>query len=526
MLIEAPGSAKRMHFPKWVWITGAILLAAMLAGTVWLATNWPFTRAAVIAALQEASGRQVRIRTFSVSYFPPGCTAGDVHFLRHQHPEAPPIITIQKLAITGSFTGLFRSPKRLASVRVVGMHMIVPPKTGDSDTTSVFLNSGPGAKALAISRIVADGAVLEFLQQDRKEKPYVLKVDRLAITDVGAGTSMAYRAALTNTEPPGVIRAEGKFGPWNPADIGATPVSGNYTYDDIDLSVFAGVAGRGHARGQFSGPLSRIQTAGTVDVAGFRVDGSDHSAPLATTYQATVNGTNGDVLLNPATAQYRNSEFSVRGWIARREGTKGKSASFAVSVPKGRIDDLLYLLTKGRPGLSGAVTAHGTFLWPPGPEKFLQKIRMDLEFGISGSRFTSPVTQDSINRISESAGGEKKKQEDADPRVVLSQVRGNVRISGGVATITNGSFEAPGADAATHGTYDLLTHKVDLHGTLRTRGRLSDTTSGFKALLLKSVTPLFRKKDSVRLIPFQITGAYGNTSIAIDWKKDLLGSGK
>src|SRR5208282_3839187 len=118
--------------------------------------------------------------------------------------------------------------------------------------------------------------------EDRGKKSYLLKIDRLGITDVGSGTRMSYRTTLTNTEPPGVIQAEGKFGPWDPNDMGATPVSGSFSYDNIDLSIFKSISGMGHARGQFSGRLGQIQTHGSVDVAAFHVDGSDHNVPLAT----------------------------------------------------------------------------------------------------------------------------------------------------------------------------------------------------------------------------------------------------
>ena len=146
---------------------------------------------------------------------------------------------------------------------------------------------------------------------------------------------------------------------------------------------------------------------------------------------------------------------------------------------------------------------------------------MDIVFGMNGSRFTSPNTQDSVDRISESAQGEKKKQEDEDPQTVLSEVHGNIQLRNEVTAISNGSFQVPGADAAVHGTYNLLNQRVDLHGTLDTRGHLSDTTSGFKAQVLKAITPMFKKRGDTRIVPFQITGSYGNTTVGIDWKKDL-----
>ena len=201
MLVERPPAAAGHKIPKWLWIAGAVLVLGIAAGIVALAVRWPFNKDAITKALEEASGRTVQISTFSNSYFPPGCTAEGIKFLRHRHPELTPIITMQKLTIQGSFTGLFGSKKRLSAVRVVGTHMIVPPETEPGNP--VELNAGPGGKSLAISKITADGALLEFIHENPAEKPYVLKIDRLEITNVGSGAPMSYRATLTNTEPPG-----------------------------------------------------------------------------------------------------------------------------------------------------------------------------------------------------------------------------------------------------------------------------------------------------------------------------------
>jgi hypothetical protein len=234
---------------------------------------------------------------------------------------------------------------------------------------------------------------------------------------------------------------------------------------------------------------------------------------------AETDGTNGDVSLTPVVARFRGTRIEVRGSVAGHEGGKGKTADFDVAVPKGRLDDLLYLFTKDEPGMSGDVTVNGKFQWPPGPRGFLEKIRLDLAFGMGDSRFTNPNTQDSIDHLSESAGGESKKVQNEDPRTVLSQLRGNIQVRNGISAISNGSFDVPGAHATVRGTYNLLSQRVDLQGTLDTKGSLSDATTGFKALVLKAIIPLFKKEKSVRIVPFQITGAYGNTSVGIDWKR-------
>jgi hypothetical protein len=520
VLIEESRVAKwRAPSPNWLWTIGAVFLGVIVIAMILLAAHWPFTEEAITLALQEASGRPVQIRTFSKTYFPPGCIAEGIRFLRHKHPEDQPIITVEKLIVQGSIAGMFTSPKRLSAVRVMGMRMAIPPKSAEESSARVPLNSGVGGKSLAISKITADDVVLEFLPEDRNKESYILKIDRLGITGVGAGAPMSYRATVTNTEPPGVIRSEGKFGPWNPNDVGATPVSGSFTYDNIDLGIFRSISGTGHARGQFSGPLGQVQTHGSIDVSAFHVDGSDHTIPLAVTFDATVNGTNGDVLLNPAVARFRGTEIEVRGGIAGHEGEKGKTADFTLAVAKGRVDDLLYLFTKSQPGMSGNVMVTGRFVWPPGPGKFLEKIRLDLVFGMGDSRFTNPKTQVSIDHVSESAGGESKKEQDQDPRTVLSELRGNIQVRKGISAIPNATFEVPGAHATVHGTYNLLNQSVDLRGTLDTQGTLSDMTTGFKALVVKAITPLFKKEKSMRIVPFEITGAYGNTSVGIDWKK-------
>lgn len=517
MLIERVPATKD-PIPKWLWILGGILFVVIAFAGVSLATHWPFTREAVTRALEAASGRSVQISTFSQMYFPPGCTAEGIRFLRHKHPDAEPLITVEKLLIQGSLIGMFTSPKRLSAVRIVGMHVRIPPRDPDGEgKNAVLLNSGPGGQSLAISKITADNAQLEFLPREPNGKVYCLKIDRLGIRDVGSGAPMSYRVTLTNTEPPGVIRSDGKFGPWRPDDVGATPVSGSYTYDDIDLGHFHGVSGNGQAQGTFSGPLSRIQTRGGVDVDAFQVDGTGHPVRLATTFDAIVNGTNGDVFLNRAVARYRRTAIDVGGWIAGHPGEKGKTVGLDVAVPQGRLEDLLFLFAKSQPGMTGNVILNGKFDWPPGPRKFIEKIRLDLVFGMSGSRFTKPGTEESIDRISESAQGESRKEEDEDPRTALSQIRGHIHLSGGIASISDASFTVPGATATVRGTYRLQDQRVDLHGVLDTKGHLSDTTSGFKALVLKAITPLFKKKHSVRIVPFKIIGAYGDTSVTIDW---------
>ena len=79
----------------------------------------------------------------------------------------------------------------------------------------------------------------------------------------------------------------------------------------------------------------------------------------------------------------------------------------------------------------------------------------------------------------------------------------------------------PGGSAQLQGTFNLLNRVVDIRGILQTDGKLSEATSGFKAFVLKVVTP-FMKKNRVTVVPFTIKG----TSLQPVFNLDLDGKRK
>jgi len=518
MLIERHAGAprtERRHIPLWLKIIAGCIIGLVAAGVILLATHWPFSRDAITRALESATSRRVEIGGFSQSYFPPGCTAENVRVLSDGQQDGQPLITLRKIVVQGSFTGMFTSPKRLARVKLVGMHLVIPHKGPHS--TGVALNTGAGGKGLAISRIVADGAVLDFVKEERNKPPYRLTVNKLIVTGVNEGKPMAYQTVLTNTEPPGVIRAQGKFGPWHPNDPGSTQVSGAFTYTDADLGEFHGINGKLQGKGTFQGPLGHMETEGTTEVPSFHVSGSANAVHLNVSFHAIVNGTNGDTYLEPADATFLRSRLIARGGIEDGNGQQGKTATLAISVPSGRIEDILRLFVKTKSApVSGAVSISGKLVWPPGPADFVRKIRMDLDFGIDRGRFTSENTQGTIDKLGKSGEGESKSELKEDPRTLLSDLRGHVAFRDGIANFQNVSLAVSGASAKIHGTYSLVDSQVDLDGVLYTRGKLSDATSGLKAVLAKLITPFFKKKHDVKQIPFKITGTFADANVSLD----------
>jgi hypothetical protein len=128
----------------------------------------------------------------------------------------------------------------------------------------------------------------------------------------------------------------------------------------------------------------------------------------------------------------------------------------------------------------------------------------------------NPHTQAGVGKLSESAQKAEKWGHPEDPATVLSNLKGHVVAKDGIATLSNLSFSVPGAYARMHGTFSLVDHNVDLHGTLVTTGKVGDATTGLKAVLVKAVTPLFKKRASARIVPFKITGKYQHTTVALD----------
>jgi len=503
---------------RWCLIVGTIVVIGTGVVAIQLVRNWPFTKQAVTIALQDRFARTVEIRNFRGTYFPPGFIAEGISFLHRQHKNLPPLITVRTLILQASYAGLFSIHKRVGRVQVIGLHVLVPPKSTNGKSNSVMpLTDSSSAKSLAIAEIQADGALLEFMSSRSDKEPFKIEVHRLILDHVGENGPIFFRAALLNTEPPGEIRSTGQFGPWNADEPGSTPVSGSYTFENANLGVFEGIAGTLSSRGKFSGTLEHIETQGGADVPNFHVSDSSHIVHLSTEFQAEVDATNGDTLLQSVRSHFERTTVLSSGGVTGQPGQRGKTVALEMAVKDGRIEDLLRLITEDKhPSMTGNLSLRARIKLPPGPPGFLKKLDLEGDFGVTHERFTNAAVQAPVNKLTESARGENKKQETEDPETVLSYLKGHVSVKAGIATLSHVSFSAPGTLAQIRGTYNLLNKTVNLQGVLHTNGKLSDTTSGFKAIVLKAVSP-FLKKKSVTEVPFTVGGTSTQPSFALDF---------
>jgi hypothetical protein len=506
-----------LSFPKsrkFILSAACVTAAVLLAGTIFLVARWPFSREAVLKDLQDASLSKVDIGVFHGTYFPrPGCVLEHVTFQHNGKPGTPPLITIERVRIEGSFLGLFSKHVRL--VRAEGMRVLIPPRGSEEHFQT------PKRSPFVIDDLVANGALLEVASREAGKQPLSFSFHNFVLNHVGSDGPAAFQARLSNPEPPGEITTAGRFGPWNVDHVGETAVSGEYLFQQADLSVFRGIAGQLSSSGKFSGVLDRIEVWGLTDTPAFTVTSSSHREQLRTQFHAVVNGENGDTFLQKVAATFWKTTVWSEGSVAGTASQPGKTASIELAAKDGRIQDILLLFVRSeRAPMSGMVSFRAKVAIPPGRRPFLEKVQLQGDFGIDAGSFTKSDTQEGVNRLSEGAQGEndhhKADKDEDDPANRLSDLKGHVLLRDGTARLSNLSFSVPGALAQMQGTYSLITEKIDLRGTLRTNSEPSDTTHGMKSMLLKVLDPFFKKKHTGYAMPVKITGTYEHPAFGLD----------
>ena len=89
-----------------------------------------------------------------------------------------------------------------------------------------------------------------------------------------------------------------------------------------------------------------MDTNGQIDVPDFGVSGSSHSIHLDSSFQAVVDGTNGDVFLQNVDSHFQRTTVTSKGSVAGQHGKHGKTVQLEMAVSTGRIEDLLFLFTE------------------------------------------------------------------------------------------------------------------------------------------------------------------------------------
>jgi len=354
-----------------------------------------------------------------------------------------------------------------------------------------------------------------IIPNERDKPSRVWQIHQLAMQSVTFDRPMPFEATLTNAVPPGEIHTKGRFGPWQSTRPGATPLEGTFTFSDADLSVFKGISGMLSAHGEFGGSLGRIGVHGETRTPRFTVSVSGNPVPLYANYHTTVDGTNGDTLLDRIDASFLKTSLVAKGSVVATPGKNGRTVTLDVVMDKARVEDVLRLAVKApKPPMTGAMKLRTKFLLPPGDRDVVEKLQLDGQFEIATARFTNIDIQKKVDELSHRSRGA---TSDSDQSSVVSDFSGRFTLRDGTLALPMLTFNTPGARVQLTGTYKLRPEMLDFKGVLLMDAKISETQKGWKRLILKAVDPLFATTGGGgSTIPIRIKGTPSAPSIGLD----------
>lgn len=501
-----------------------VLVLAAIA-VVAVASMIPITsaraRQAVIAQLSARLDSTVELESFEMRLLPRLSASGrGLAIHHHGRQDVPPLISIRQFAVSGGFLQLLRG--HVNQVTVEGLDIMIPPH--DQRKNDDTPNDAPGKDSskkdgdsamgsMVIDRLESLDARVTILKSDPKKTPKVWAIHRLHMRSVG-DQSMPFEALLTNAVPPGEIATEGNFGPWDREEPGRTPLEGTFQFDRADLSVFKGISGILSSTGSFEGELGRIDVDGQTDTPDFTVEVGGHPVPLHTTYSATVDGTNGDTILNRIDASFLKTSLVAKGRVVdTTPGQPGRMVKVDVVIDRGRIEDVLLLAVKSTRPIVGGLSLQTSLVIPPGDQDVVEKLKLDGRFSMTNAHFTNVNVGQKITELSQRARG---KQPDPQEKPVGSDFAGQFTLDGGKLTIPAVAFDVPGAGVRLAGYYNLRQEDMDFRGSLLTDAKVSQMTTGWKSWLLKVLDPLFGRDGGGSSIPIKVTGTRKAPSFGLD----------
>jgi len=535
---RTPTHSRLPHFLRsrrfWIWCGGTACVFLIGIGiTMEYAVHHaePILRKRVIETLSTRFQTPVQLDALHISVFRGLAVTGEglvVPGIATQGQVAVPLLTVKSFEFHTSIRSLLRTPMHVETVYVQGLAFSLPPH-GERPKMPRQQNGG-NKITIAVDRIICTDSLLVIETNKPNKLPLEFDIAKVTLTNVGPGQPFHFVANLTNPKPVGDIASSGSFGPFHIEDPADTPVSGQYTFSNADLSTTKGITGILSSTGDYGGVLNNILVDGETQTPDFALDVSDHAVPLNTTFHAIVDGTTGDVTLSPVHAKLLQTEFTATGTITRIKGVPGHDIELNVTMDQGRIEDILTLGFKTTPPLmNGTLGLHAKLSIPQGHVPVSQKMKLDGDFSIAGATFNNPKVQDKVDMLSLRAEARPKEANPtgASGNVVASHMTGNISIADREIDVSQLQYDLPGAQVLLDGDYTMDGKTFEFHGLVRTKATLSHMTTGIKSALLKPVDPFFHKNGAGAQIPVKISGTKDEPHFGLDLhNKDTKDKGK
>ena len=385
---------------------------------------------------------------------------------------------------------------------------------------------------MVVDQLVADDAKLVIIPRDRSRLHRTWVMHRLRVRNVSVDTAMPFESTLTNAVPPGENQTEGTFGPWHRDDPGHTPIEGRFTFDHADLGVFKGISGTLASTGTYSGRLETIRATGEADVPNFKVDIGGHEVPLHASYDAVIDGTNGDTRLDRVDAKFLNTSVRASGGVYDVEGVKGRDVKMAVVIDSGRLEDVMRLVVNSRQAADDWRLEAAGELRHPGQRDGCRRqaaaggTLLDRRRPVHECRRAAGDQRDELARERQAREGRAKTSAEPKP-AVRSVGRQTSRGSSSCATACCGFRRSSSTSRAPllrlSGRVRAPPRDLAFTGNLYMDAKVSQTVTGWRSWLLKVADPLFRENGQT-VVPVKIAGTRSAPAFGMEvgriFKKD------
>jgi hypothetical protein len=580
-----PGRLKRWL----IWTAVVVLVICVAIGiavAILLHRAEPLLRAALIDNLQKRFHSKVELDNLHVSvvdgfwiegnglkiWLPPEA----IHELDPQAASAPaeqaewrtqPWIVVGKFKFHVSWRIRPGAPIEVSVIHVEGARVLLPPKKDrphlsmpgshagsqsgaknglpqptdatetPSQPTPQAANSGLFKMPhFTVHRIECEKAelVIERQQDPNRDPakppkvPLTFELNKITLLPDSSGGPVAYSVDMVNAKPIGTIHSTGHFGPWVSGDPGSLPITGDYSFDNADLSTIKGIAGILASTGHYTGTLRRLETDGETRTPDFRLE-RVHKGPgvlLTTKFHAIVDGTNGNTYLEPVDAVLGHTHFVAKGQVVRADdvtpGAHGHDITLQVKMDRGRIEDILEIAADAdQPFLTGNLTLNTSFHLPPNSpgqeQKVFDRLVLDGQFHLSGSRFNNASMQGKIAQLSLRGQGKPDEVKTVDPETILSEIEGHFKLGNGMLQLPDLTYKVPGAKILAHGVYGLQGGTLDFEGDADLDATVSQIVGGWKGILLKPVDGYLRKNGAGTDVPIHVKGTRKDPKFGVDF---------
>ena len=531
---RTPKNAGHALLWKWIGIAVLIILAgAVVAARLVIARAEPILKARVIETLSNRFQSKVELASFHVSLANGIEVSGGglkIFGKTDPNPYEPgvqPLIAVQEFRFQTALPSLFRTPMHVETVYVKGLELNITPKEDRGEMKS--MGSGTGKMTIIVDKFVCEDTKLLINTSKPGKPPLEFAIGDLRMKDVGPGQPMPFNATLVNPKPVGNIQSSGLFGPWQQDSPRDTPVQGDYSFRNADLSTIKGIGGMLSSTGQYSGTLGNISVNGKTDTPDFRIAISGHPVPLHTEFHAIVDGTSGDTYLQPVKATFLHTSFTASGSVVRVSTPHGHDIELDVVMEHARIEDLLQLGVRTDPPImTGPVEMKTRLSLVPGDESVADRLKLAGNFHVLQGHFSNEKVQGKIDSLSLRSQGKPKEAKEHTEEDVPVDLRGVFTLKNGVLSFSLLHFLIPGTHVDMTGDYSLDGQEFDFRGTVRLDAKVSQMTTGWKSILLKPVDPFFNKHGAGTEVPIRITGTKSEPHFGLDFghKDDHENSGK